>query len=804
MWRPFPYAAGLPSTLRWALIGWLIALLLLTDCDSPSVGAWSGNQSEQNMATRNVTNQTELTAAIAAAKGGDVIRLAPGEYADIRLRNLVYSEPVTFTSADPSNPARIARINISKSENVVFTRLDVGYTLAPGEPLFAQMAIVTEGKKITFDSVRFYGSLDGNPGNDGNGLSVRASDQIKLINSSFEQLGRGAMFGSSTNIEVRNNVFHDLRSDGVDFSQVQNVKILGNTFRDFFPEPGDHPDAIQFFSTGATDSSRDILISDNQIFQGRGAGIQGIFISNGDGKLPYERVVISNNLVYGNDAINGISVLSGRGVVVQNNTVLSQTGDRWTHMIRMEGINGLVLKDNVADGIINERNSNVYLHDNVRLDQTPGRARQFRDLQAGADATAEGLTLPGVGYRIGAAPAPLKVPQIGTDRSDSFYMGGDFTGAMFLDGKGGSDSVGLQGNYFAQTFSPYALQNIEIVALLSGTDTRFGQAGTQLYTYELTSVDENVAAGGLLTVNASLLRAGENFTFDGSAETDGSFFLYGGYGVDRLKGGAGNDSFFLSDLRFGPADRIDGGGGVDTVALRGVYSGANAIVLTAESLRNVEHVALIAAADVRHAIGGTGFNYDITVHDGNVAAGQTMSYNASRLAEHERFTFNGSAELDANLVIFGGAGMDYLIGGAGQDVITGGSGKDVLVGGGGADTFRLRSAAQSSGSACDQIIGFDCRSDRFDLAGELPTSREAITAGSLSSGSFDTDLAAALDQFLAAREVIVFTADAGDLAGRIFLVVDGNGQAGYQSGEDYVFELVNPVTPVDPAQLMFI
>ena len=34
-----------------------------------------------------------------------------------------------------------------------------------------------------------------------------------------------------------------------------------------------------------------------------------------------------------------------------------------------------------------------------------------------------------------------------------------------------------------------------------------------------------------------------------------------------------------------------------------------------------------------------------------------------------------------------------------------------------------------------------------------------------------------------------YTPDSGDLAGTIFLVVDANGIAGYQEGEDYVFAL---------------
>ncbi len=38
--------------------------------------------------------------------------------------------------------------------------------------------------------------------------------------------------------------------------------------------------------------------------------------------------------------------------------------------------------------------------------------------------------------------------------------------------------------------------------------------------------------------------------------------------------------------------------------------------------------------------------------------------------------------------------------------------------------------------------------------------------------------------------------NSGDLVGRIFGVVDANGLAGYQAGEDYLFEFVSPVEPI--------
>ena len=65
-----------------------------------------------------------------------------------------------------------------------------------------------------------------------------------------------------------------------------------------------------------------------------------------------------------------------------------------------------------------------------------------------------------------------------------------------------------------------------------------------------------------------------------------------------------------------------------------------------------------------------------------------------------------------------------------------------------------------------------------------------VVGGSLTHATFDVDLAALVgpDQLEVAHFVLV-TADTGDLAGHTFLVIDANGEAGYQAGEDYVIEL---------------
>ena len=50
-----------------------------------------------------------------------------------------------------------------------------------------------------------------------------------------------------------------------------------------------------------------------------------------------------------------------------------------------------------------------------------------------------------------------------------------------------------------------------------------------------------------------------------------------------------------------------------------------------------------------------------------------------------------------------------------------------------------------------------------------------------------TPISARRSAGLGAGQAVWFAPDAGDLAGTIFLVVDANGIAGYQAGEDYVF-----------------
>ncbi|MEA3066162.1 MAG: hypothetical protein QOJ27_2623, partial [Sphingomonadales bacterium] len=233
---------------------------------------------------------------------------------------------------------------------------------------------------------------------------------------------------------------------------------------------------------------------------------------------------------------------------------------------------------------------------------------------------------------------------LGGGGNDVFYFGTAFGAGDFADGGEGRDAIVLQGNVTV-VLTDANMANIESISIQSGATTKFGDLANNFYDYNVTTSDGNVAAGQQLIVNAQSLRAGEDLTFDGSAETDGKFLIFASHGLDTLKGGAGVDVFFFEGQRWGTGDTVDGGGGRDAVVISG-STGIVHIEFAALSLKNIESISVnkALASDQSQKP-----SYELVLDNGNVTAGGNLILNANSLTDpSQTASFDGHAVHDGS------------------------------------------------------------------------------------------------------------------------------------------------------------
>src|ERR1700741_3739039 len=208
--------------------------------------------------------------------------------------------------------------------------------------------------------------------------------------------------------------------------------------------------------------------------------------------------------------------------------------------------------------------------------------------------------------------------------------------------------------------------------------------------------------------------------------------IKGTSGDDLLKGTSGKDVFDLSQggddtakglggkdiFRFGAAvtggDHVNCGDGTDQLSLDGDYSAG--LVFSSTTIQRVETIRVAA-----------GHSYDLTLRDGNVAAGRTLTISAAALGAGNHLVFDGSAEADGHFRILAGAGNDVLTGGRPSDTFDLSlGGKDIAHGGAGNDTFHM-GAALAAADAVDGGKGNDTLDLNGDYTGANALSFRAAT-----------------------------------------------------------------------------
>ncbi len=267
------------------------------------------------------------------------------------------------------------------------------------------------------------------------------------------------------------------------------------------------------------------------------------------------------------------------------------------------------------------------------------------------------------------------------DGNDSFYMGAALNAGDKLDGGTGKDVIVLNGDYSAGVaFNADTITNIEVMALVAG------------HSYNLTTNDGNVAAGQMLLVRGDTLGSGNTLTFDGSAELDGKFTIIGGAGNDTLTGGNRHDVF---DLSHGGNDTVHGGGGTDTFNMGAAFTIADVIdggagndTLVLDGDYNLSDPNFVNVETVRFV---AGHNYNVSFADASVAAGATLTVDASALGAGDSLSWSGQTETNGAFHVIAGAGGNDFRGGSGNDVfdLTQGHADAFIGGGAGNDTFNV-------------------------------------------------------------------------------------------------------------------
>ncbi|MGE4428782.1 MAG: beta strand repeat-containing protein, partial [Solirubrobacteraceae bacterium] len=267
----------------------------------------------------------------------------------------------------------------------------------------------------------------------------------------------------------------------------------------------------------------------------------------------------------------------------------------------------------------------------------------------GATVTLDGRALEGCLFLNVSGEDDSTFTVYGSANDDTFEYGARMSSAQTLDGGAGLDTLNVS------TLSSDALDHVTGIEAI---DFAMEVATS------VTTLDSLVAAGDWLFLDASVgggtMEGG--LTFDGSAETDGRFWIVGCREEDSLTGGAGDDTLIGGqggDTIAGGAgaDRMDGGDGTDVLSFADETGSLGVSVdLNVDTLSGWA----IATDTWGNEDSITGFEQVIGSAHNDTMVG----------SDDDGEQFDGGAGDDS---LMGGGGDDYLIGGAGDDTLDGGS-----------------------------------------------------------------------------------------------------------------------------------
>ena len=272
----------------------------------------------------------QLATALTVASGGAVLMLSGGEYTIPR--SLKFATAVTLKSADPANPAKVKMLALNGTEGLTFDGIVFEYIFKVGDPHHINPFEVAQSKRVKFVNCQVLGSGDASGFGWGRGLHISASEDIVVDKTKVSKFLRGILVDKCLRVSLTANDISAVRSDAIDVIATDTILIENNYIHDFksLVDSGDHQDAIQFWTTGQTKPSTNIIIRGNSLDVGQGSYFQSIFMRNEEvdtdrqtfDVMAYENILIENNSIKASH-LHGITVGATKGMIVRNNTLIA-------------------------------------------------------------------------------------------------------------------------------------------------------------------------------------------------------------------------------------------------------------------------------------------------------------------------------------------------------------------------------------------------------------------------------------------------------------------------------------------------
>lgn len=273
-------------------------------------------------AAATVATPATVAATLQRAAAGTTIKLAPGEYDAIALRDRHWSPAVTIDAS----AAHLRGVRLDLVSGLTWH----GGTFSGGDVERSGFN-VNKGDHLIVDGVAFSHYL-----RNGIGLSV-VSD-----------------------VRITNNSFSDSGSDGIDVAMSRRIVIDHNRCFDFHPTDKAHPDCIQMWSHPQEPPTADVVISNNEAIGDMQGFTMFNHIRDGVDDGGFDRITVEHNFVKVT-VWHGIFVGACRNCIVRHNraeSIPNPAFPRARAWIKAEGEN-VVNCDNIA----------------VMFPDDPGRAR---------------------------------------------------------------------------------------------------------------------------------------------------------------------------------------------------------------------------------------------------------------------------------------------------------------------------------------------------------------------------------------------------------------------------------------------